>query len=232
MEPFLIGSRTFALFDPLGGVPGERIVAIALEAFRHATRRDPDNLRGALAAANTAVHDAIRADGTLRGAGCTAAALALSPSAATVAWTGDVHVLLLRAGRVTTLTQEHSLVHDHVAKGVVAADDEGVAAIPRGVIVQALGMQATVAIDCITTSTEPGDVFVLASSGLREALGDGLLASTLLVHRPDARALARALLDEASANGGRDTLTVVVVGTSEDGELSPTGASAHGPRAR
>jgi serine/threonine protein phosphatase PrpC len=76
------------------------------------------------------------------------------------------------------------------------------------------------------TSTEAGDVFVLASSGLREALGDGLLTSTLLAHRPDARALAQALLDEASANGGRDTLTVVVVTTSEDGELSPMGAWA------
>jgi protein phosphatase len=147
-----------------------------------------------------AVHDAIRADQTLRGAGCAAAALALSPSAVTVAWTGDVDVLLLRAGRVTTLTREHSLVHDYVAKGLVAAEDErALAAIPRGVIVQALGMHATAVIDCITTSTEAGDLFVLASSGVREALGGGLLASTVLTHRADAQALARARVAEASA---------------------------------
>jgi hypothetical protein len=43
------------------------------------------------------------------------------------------------------------------------------------------------------------------------ALGDGLLASTIIANRSDPQAGARELLDNAAANAARDTLTVVVV---------------------
>ena len=95
----------------------ERTAIIAREGFRKAIDEVRGDPRGALVAANVAVNQAVHDDPTLKGAGCTAAAVHLTSSSAIIAWAGDVHRLRLREDRVTLLTREHSLMNDYVSRG-------------------------------------------------------------------------------------------------------------------
>jgi serine/threonine protein phosphatase PrpC len=143
--------------------------------------------------------------------GCTGAGVTLSTSTATIAWVGDVSVARLRAERVVTLTREPSLWNEYVARGLAAADDEKArAALPSNVILRAMGMGRP-SVEVASEPVEAGDLFVLASDGVRAALGDTLLASTVIAHRHDLHAGVRALLENAVANAALGSLTVVMV---------------------
>ena len=203
---FFTAGSTFAVTDPLGGQAGEHVTRIAIQALRHSVDAGR-SLVASIDAANLAIADEVLRDPKLRGAGCTIAVLQAEPGALTVAWVGDVRVYRLRGKELACLTQDHSLLNEYVkAKRLTPAE---VASFPhKNVIVRALGMPDATA-DIRSEPREPGDVFVLATSGIYIALGDALLATILRRHGDDPDACARALLDDADANGGSGTVLVV-----------------------
>ena len=148
---------------------------------------------------------AVDGDATLRGAGCTAAAVTLRPGVATIAWAGDVHVLLLGAGSTRAVTREHSLLNE--ASNLSPSHQQKL----RKVIVRALGMTRELDVEVQTSAVEPGDIFALLSDGLLEALGEDVLVSLARAHQNDLDAGVRALIDAGKANGGRGALTAVLV---------------------
>lgn len=69
---------TYAVFDPLGGVAGERVTEAACDAFRLGVEGHED-VTHALLRANSVVQVAVDSDATLRGAGCMAGAARSPP---------------------------------------------------------------------------------------------------------------------------------------------------------
>jgi protein phosphatase len=131
-----------------------------------------------------------------------------------VAHVGDSRAYRVRAGDITQLTRDHSLLNDYllVMPNLSDAQKER---LPNNVITRALGMQDRVAVDVSVDSVNPGDVYVLCSDGLNGMVADDKILD--IVHRAgtDVEAAAKQLVAEANRNGGEDNVTVVVIRITE-----------------
>ncbi|GEM_PF-6831279 len=187
-EASLISGGLCAVFDRLGGAAGERAVVVAHTAFFH--EAESGSLCDAIEAASQAVHDAVCAETSLRGAGCTVAALKLERDAARIARLGDVRVVLVRDGRAASLTPPHALAGH------------------SDIIVRALVMAATAEPDTLEVPTRVGDVFVLLSNAVFTALGEPTIAASIGATPEDS---ATSLIEQAIRRNATDDLTVVVM---------------------
>lgn len=121
-------------------------------------------------------------------------------------WCGDSRAYLLRAGAMTQLSRDHSLVQELVDSGALAAADAE--RHPHAnVLTRAIGADGpTPDLDKITGRAEPGDRFLLCSDGLFKALDSPVIMALMQASEP-----ARALIDAALEAGARDNVTAVVI---------------------
>jgi protein phosphatase len=131
-----------------------------------------------------------------------------------IAHVGDSRAYRVRAGAITQLTRDHSLLNDYllVMPNLTDAQKER---LPSNVITRALGMQDGVAVDLYFENVEPGDVYVLCSDGLSGMVGDDRILDIVHDADSDVETAAKALIAQANQNGGEDNTTVVVVRISE-----------------
>lgn len=131
-----------------------------------------------------------------------------------IAHVGDSRAYRVRAGTITQLTRDHSLLNDYllVMPNLTDAQKER---LPSNVITRALGMQDAVAVDLSVEHVEPGDVYVLCSDGLNAMLKDDRILEIVRASDGEIEWAARALVGEANQNGGEDNITVVLVQITE-----------------
>ncbi len=195
---------------PAGGL-ASRIAVESLRAYFAGRRRARDRheppervVRRALAGANAAVHRFRR--GPLRSIGSTLAALWLDADVAVVAHLGDSRVYRLRDGALARLTRDHSLAELFRERGA----DEAAARRVEHLLTRSLGQSPdSLRPDLRTEALAPGDVYLVCSDGLTDALDDGAIASILRGAAPEHAAVA--LVDAALAAGAADNVTAVVV---------------------
>lgn len=127
-----------------------------------------------------------------------------------IAHVGDSRAYRIRAGEITLLTRDHSLLNDYllVMPNLTDAQKER---LPANVITRALGMQNGVAVDLYFEGVEPGDVYVLCSDGLNGMVNDDRILAIIQTAGSNVEAAARSLVLQANQNGGEDNITVVVI---------------------
>ena len=79
----------------------------------------------------------------------------------------------------------------------------------RGFVTRAPGVEDWVQLDVSEMRARTGDIILLCSDGLTDMVDDSRLAS-LLAQSAELHEAARALVDEANANGGRDNVSVAL----------------------
>lgn len=124
---------------------------------------------------------------------------------------GDSRCYRLRGGDLDLMTRDHSLVNDY-RQAMPHLTEEQMAALPRNVITRALGMQKSVVVDIQCEPTAVGDVYLLCSDGLSEAIGDEAIGETLEAHPEDLEEASKELVGLANTNGGDDNITVLLIG--------------------
>ncbi len=131
-----------------------------------------------------------------------------------IAHVGDSRAYRIRAGDITQLTRDHSLLNDYllVMPNLSEAQRQR---LPSNVITRALGMQDGVAVDLHFEKVEPGDVYVLCSDGLNGMVSDDRILALVNSAGSDVELTARALISQANQNGGEDNITVVVIRITE-----------------
>ena len=131
-----------------------------------------------------------------------------------VAHVGDSRAYRVRAGGITQLTRDHSLLNDYllVMPNLSDAQKER---LPSNVITRALGMQDAVAVDVCFDRVEAGDIYVLCSDGLNGMVGNDRILDIVQTSGGDIEWAAKALVSEANQNGGEDNITVVLVQITE-----------------
>ena len=122
---------------------------------------------------------------------------------------GDSRCYRIRAGEITLLTRDHSLLNDYLLAMPELTEDQK-NELPRNVITRALGMQRDVVVDLQQDEPSPSDIYVLCSDGLNGMLRDAEILD-LVGTGEDLHQAARQLIDQANANGGEDNITVVLV---------------------
>ena len=126
-----------------------------------------------------------------------------------LAHVGDSRAYLLRAHTLIQLTQDHSLVEEHVRSGLLSPQDAATHPL-RHVLTRALGIGETIEPDTSTRTLQPDDLILLCTDGLTKMLDDGQIADTLLHAGRSPEAACLALVEEANRRGGEDNVTVVV----------------------
>ena len=165
---------------------------------------------GAIGGALQAVNGGIRSHMRERGqrGGCTVAGLWLNDGRAHIFWAGDSRVYRFRGDRLERLTHDHSLVQQLLDAGALNADQA--ARHPQAnVITRALGVDDVVDVELCSVELGSGDRFLLCSDGITGELSDGQIAAYMSGRSDE---VMNAIMSAALDAGGRDNLTLIMVG--------------------
>ena len=141
--------------------------------------------------------------------GTTVTALVLYDTRFLIGQVGDSRCYLLRDGKLTQITKDHSYVQEQVDAGYLTP--EQARAHPySNVITRCVGANSDVMPDVYVGAVRPKDVFLLASDGLTGMLEDHQLAEVLHADRMPQEQVDD-LVAEANRHGGLDNITAIIV---------------------
>ena len=121
---------------------------------------------------------------------------------------GDSRCYRLRDGELVQLTEDHSLMNDYIRMKRMTPEEA--ANWPhKNVVVRALGMKESVAVDIHAEKPQVGDCYILCSDGLSGMITDDQLAVIVSTERELDAAVER-LIDTANDAGGVDNISVVL----------------------
>lgn len=129
-------------------------------------------------------------------------------------WVGDSRLYLLRRGRLSRLTTDHSWAQEQMDAGRLTTA-EAAASPYANMLTRAIGAADGVTPDLCHGAMEPGDLFLLCSDGLTRLVPDEEMAG-LLVPAGDLAGLAARLLALCLERGAPDNVTVVLVTATEN----------------
>lgn len=210
----------FVVADGMGGArAGEVASRIAIESFRSGPEAAGEidagqALRRRIEEANARIHELSRRNVEQAGMGTTLTALLVGSDDVTLAHVGDSRAYLLRDGRLSRLTEDHSLVDELIRQGKITPE-EAQEHPQRSVITRALGPEPEVRADVRVLQARAGDVYMLCSDGLTTMLEDSALERIIASHG-SLRAAGEALLQAANEAGGRDNITVILLRLEDD----------------
>ena len=169
-----------------------------------------ERMRQAIRAANAAIFERTLAEHDKRGMGTTATCLVLHGSNRyLLGQVGDSRAYLLRDGKFSQVTKDHSYVQEQVDAGYLTPD-QARAHPYSNVITRCVGANSDVLPDVYVGTVKPKDLFLLASDGLTGMLEDQQLFE-ILRQGGEPQAQVDALIAEANRLGGLDNITAVIV---------------------
>ena len=197
-----------------GEVASRQTIETLSETYYRAPGDPSQALVAAIQAANRAVYDRAQAENR-RGMGTTVVAAARVGEQLYVAHVGDSRLYLIRDGTIHRLTEDHSLVEEQVAAGLITPE-EAEHHPHRNVISRAVGTTPDVEVELAAQSPlalQEGDELVLCSDGLTEHVKPPRILQ--LVQNRSPEQAARTLIQAANAAGGSDNISVIVARVGE-----------------
>jgi len=160
---------------------------------------------------NAAVYLAARNNPRLAGMGTTLVVVQFHDDRLVVAHVGDSRLYRLRAGLLTQLTRDHTQLQEQIDKGIISPAAAR-SAPNRNLVTRALGVEASVAAEMNDYEVLPGDLYLLCSDGLNDMVEDREIASVMASFSADLQLCAARLIQTANEYGGRDNVSVILVG--------------------
>src|SRR5262244_3267031 len=140
---------------------------------------DENRLATGIKLANARIFETASGDPNYRGMGTTIATVHFAESSVYYGHVGDSRVYLYRDGKLSLMTEDHSLLNDYLKAKKLSPEE--IEALPhKNVIVRALGMKDTVQIDIVRLDPVDRDVFLLCSDGLSGMVADSNIQKTLM----------------------------------------------------
>jgi serine/threonine protein phosphatase PrpC len=221
-------SGLFILADGLGGYnAGEIASTMAVstllaelpadldEARQSAAAFDPHKiLRERLIAMNSTIFRAALNSSAFEGMATTIVVAWLLGDRLWVAHTGDSRLYRLRDGTLEQLTRDHSFSQELLDAGMVT-EEEARLLPAKNLVTRALGASAEVDPEVRDYELQAGDLVMMCSDGLTEMISHTEIGAHLGSYTGDVQEVARRLVDMANEAGGRDNVSVVVVGVQE-----------------
>ena len=233
-DAFLVAdeAKLFLVADGMGGhAAGEIASRIAVEsisefivhtkeddgtwphAYDEQFTRTTNRLMAALRMANTRVLEAMRKDAKLRGMGTTVVACMADHGKISVAHVGDSRAYMIRNGRISRITNDHSWVFEQVQAGMLT-EAEAEKHPLRNVITRALGGALSVNPEASEIDSRPGDLYLLCSDGLTGMVPEDQILKLVTANADDLEKACRQLIDVANEHGGLDNVTAILVKTT------------------
>lgn len=216
-DAILAEAPLFVVADGMGGhEAGEIASNIAIEQLLAYAPKSPDalGLMRAVKQANAAIIQAANENIGRAGMGTTITAAVIDNGRAVFAQVGDSRAYLLRSGRLSQVTQDHSVVATMVRSGSISESEARIHP-QRNVITRALGSDPHVVIDTYEYETIRGDRWLLCSDGLSGPVDNEHLEE-ILNRDADPRVCVEHLVEAANAAGGNDNISAIIVDVPAD----------------
>ncbi|MEM7797657.1 MAG: protein phosphatase 2C domain-containing protein [Chloroflexota bacterium] len=221
--------------DGVGGQSaGERASRLATETiktyFEALERINIDNIlihiNKAVVQANEALIDESNSDIELSGMATTVAIVAVLEGLLFTSHVGDSRIYIKRDDTMHQLTSDHSWVQEALEAGIITFE-ESLYHPNRNVIRRSLGTLDTVIVDQVMMSSSgthfwqgmpirSGDIILLCSDGLTDMITVEDISNSINTHYNDLEVGIEEMINKANAAGGKDNITVMLIGTGID----------------
>ena len=230
MEP---SSGFFIVADGMGGhAAGEVASAMAVDTVKttlegaqteiDAFRKSPTDagrrglvqlLQSAVLSAHQAVYQRGQTETDKQGMGTTLDVVLIAGAEAFVAHVGDSRTYLVREGRSSQITTDHTVAEVLVIEGKLTIEEAQVSPL-RTILVNAIGVSADVGVEMAHVTLKRGDRLLLCSDGLHDYFPvEEEIAQRMSSEKPG-EAL-KEMVELAKTRGGHDNITGVAVHVTE-----------------
>jgi serine/threonine protein phosphatase PrpC len=180
-------------------------------------------LQSAVLQAHQAVYQRGQTESDKQGMGTTLDVVLVAGAEAFVAHVGDSRTYLVREGRSSQITTDHTVAEVLVIEGKLTIEEAQVSPL-RTILVNAIGVSADVGVEMAHVTLKRGDRILLCSDGLHDYFPvEEEIAQRISADKPG-EALAE-MVELAKTRGGHDNITGVAVLVSDLSEGVPTGIS-------
>src|ERR1700733_6310770 len=176
-------------------------------------------LQSAVLQAHQAVYQRGQSESDKQGMGTTLDVVLVAGAEAFVAHVGDSRTYLVREGRSSQITTDHTVAEVLVIEGKLTIEEAAVSPL-RTILVNAIGVSADVGVEMAHVTLKRGDRLMLCSDGLHDYFPvEEEIAQRLSADKPG-EALAE-MVELAKTRGGHDNITGVAVHVVEVVEAVP-----------
>ncbi len=169
---------------------------------------ETNQLGCAVQMANAVIYEAGSAAPENKGMGTTLSSALLARARLCIAHIGDSRIYLIRDGEMQQLTEDHSLVMEHVRKGLLTKEQAEASPL-QNILTRALGTQRTPAVDLAEAELKEGDRLLLCTDGLFKAVKESIIRQMVKAEPDDAKACSE-MVRAANEAGGPDNVTVIL----------------------
>jgi protein phosphatase len=208
------GPRLLAVADGMGGQAAGEVASS--EVISSLVVLDDDipgsdiltSLGTAVQRANDQLRVMVEEDPQLEGMGTTLTALLWTGQRLGLVHVGDSRAYLLRDGRLTQITQDHTWVQRLVDEGRITEEEAGTHP-QRSLLMRALDGRGQVEPDLSIREVRPRDRYLLCSDGLSGVVSHQTLEEALADYQEPEETVQR-LIQLALRGGGPDNITCIV----------------------
>jgi serine/threonine protein phosphatase PrpC len=204
----------FAVADGVGGYEGGEVaskmaIEITLKSYRESPREwgAGKRLHRAVQTANIEVYNFALAVPDLRRMATTLTAVAIENGVLNAAHIGDCRLYLVRAGKITQMSKDHTVVGERVRMGLMS-EERAKNHPDRSALLRSLGRELIASVDRITMALRKGDELILCSDGLYNVIEAPEMVS--LTREFSAEEACKKLIRNANNRGTPDNLTVAL----------------------
>jgi PPM family protein phosphatase len=215
-DSYLVVEPLYAVADGMGGHRGGEVASsLALETVQGMFERREGSLAEQVAGANRAVFDRSQSDRRVSGMGTTLTAAQVDGNRVHLVHVGDSRAYLLRGGKLTQITEDHTLVHRMVMEGEIS-EEEAETHPHRSILTRALGVDQNIQVDEGDLDVGSGDRLLLCTDGLTGMVPEGQIQEILLETRDPQEAVDK-LVKVANRAGGIDNITALILDFADEG---------------
>jgi serine/threonine protein phosphatase PrpC len=206
-----------------GRAAGETAAELAVESIREylisSAGAAEQRVRGAIAAANNAIHAQARERDEWRGMACVLTLAMIEDDLITIGHVGDSRLYLFWNGTIRKLTSDHSPVGEREDRAELS-EQEAMVHPRRHEVFRDVGSEARNASDRDFIETrqcrfKPDAAILLCSDGLTDLLTSAEINEIVDRYDGDPGQVAGELVDAANDAGGKDNITVIFVGGAD-----------------
>jgi len=211
-------NNLFIVADGMGGAKAgdkaSRLLVKELSEYADKSNESsiPSLIRKGIEKANLKVFTESKNNNDYSGMGTTAVVATINGNRLVVANVGDSRLYIID-DNIRQITLDHSYVDELVKNGLLEKDSLDYKR-KKNIITRAVGTYSTVETDFFEVELKQDDKVLLCSDGLSNMLTDTEILD--IVHKFDINTAVNMLVDRANENGGKDNISVILIGDFEN----------------
>jgi serine/threonine protein phosphatase PrpC len=205
----------FIVADGMGGcVAGEVASTLAVDTVYQVVSSKQDcplleTLRESFYQANNRIYETGKNNSKYSGMGTTLTVAWIKDDTIYTAHVGDSRAYLIREGKITSLTEDHSLVGELMREGGLT-EEEAMVHPQKNILTRALGCSPFVEVDVSSTKMLVGDYLLLCTDGMSNLITSAEIVE-VIIKTKDIKKIVRKLVELALKRGGHDNITAILV---------------------